>query len=334
MDKEIAQFYNLPLMKAIRVSEVGGPEVLSYEEVPEPEIQATEALVKIEAIGLNYIDTYHREGLYKVNLPSILGVEAAGIVSAVGSEVTEVKEGDRVAYALTIGSYAEQHSVPAWKLVKLPQQIDARTAAAIMVQGLTAHYLTRSTYPLNGDETVLIHAAAGGVGLLLVQISKMLGSRVIGTVSTEEKAELARQAGADEVILYTEKDFEEEVARLTGDGVEVVYDGVGKATFEKGLGCLKPRGYMALFGQASGPVPPFDAQVLAAQGSLFLTRPTLANYASTREELLKRSDEVLKWISNGQLDVRIDRTFPLSEAADAHRALQGRETKGKVLLMP
>ncbi|MFQ5929259.1 MAG: quinone oxidoreductase [Acidobacteriota bacterium] len=322
-------------MKAIRVHELGGPEVLSYEDVPEPEPNPNEALVEIKAIGLNFIDTYHRTGLYKAALPFTPGVEAAGTVSAVGSDVSEVEVGDPVAYALSLGTYAERAAVPAWQLVKLPPDLDFKTGAAIMVQGMTAHYLTRSSYPLAPGSTALVHAAAGGVGLLLVQMAKMCGARVIGTVSTEEKAELAGRAGADEVIVYTEKDFESEVQRLTdGAGVEVVYDSVGQTTFEKSMNCLKPRGYLVLFGQASGPVPPFDPQILNAKGSLFLTRPSLGHYAASREELLERAGEVLKWVSNRDLKVRIDRTFPLSEASDSHRALEGRKTAGKVLLLP
>ena len=322
-------------MKAIRVNQVGGPEVLSYEEVADPVAGPDEALVDIEAIGLNYIDTYHRSGLYPMEVPFTLGVEAAGTVSAVGSNVTDVEVGERVAYALAIGSYAERQVVPAWKLVGLPAEIDSRTGAAIMVQGLTAHYLTRSTYPLKSGETALVHAAAGGVGLLLVQMAKMAGARVIGTVSNEAKAELAREAGADDVILYQEQEFDVEAKRLTdGAGVEVIYDGVGQATFDRGLSCLKPRGYLALFGQSSGPVPAFDAQLLSAKGSLFLTRPTLNHYTLTRDELMWRVGEVAQWVSSGDLKVRVDRTFDLAEAADAHRALQGRQTTGKVLLLP
>ncbi|MDA2929785.1 quinone oxidoreductase [Acidobacteria bacterium AH-259-O06] len=322
-------------MKAIRVHKPGGPEVLSYEDVPEPEPNPNEALVEIKAIGLNFIDTYHRTGLYKAAPPFTPGVEAAGTVSAVGSDVSEVEVGDPVAYALSLGTYAERAAVPAWQLVKLPPDVDFKTGAAIMVQGMTAHYLTRSSYPLAPGRTALVHAAAGGVGLLLVQMAKMCGARVIGTVSTEEKAQLAGWAGADEVILYTEKDFESEVQRLTdGAGVEVVYDSVGQTTFEKSMNCLKPRGYLVLFGQASGPVAPFDPQILNAKGSLFLTRPSLGHYAASREELLERAGEVLKWVSSGDLKVRIDRTFPLSEASDSHRALEGRKTAGKVLLLP
>ena len=324
-----------PIVKAIRVHQLGDPPVLKYEEVPQPEPGPEEALVEIEAGGVNFIDTYHRRGLYKVDLPFTPGVEAAGTVGAVGPGVSEVKPGDRVAYALSIGSYAEFAVAPAWQLVPLPSEVDFQTAAGAMVQGMTAHYLAYGTYPLRAGETALIHAAAGGLGLLLVQIAKMLGVRVIGTVSSESKVELAREVGADEIIIYTEQDFEEEVRRLTdGEGVEVVYDGVGKTTFEKGLNCLKPRGYLVLFGQASGPVPPLDPQVLNQKGSVFLTRPSLHHYTLTRGELLSRANDVLKWIASGELTVRIGHTFPLADAARAHEALQGRQTTGKVLLIP
>lgn len=322
-------------MKAIRVYESGGPEVLRYEEIAEPAPGPDEALVKIEAIGLNFIDIYYREGLYKTNLPFIPGLEAAGIVQSVGEQVESTKKGDRVAYGMSMGAYAELAVVPAWKLVPLPAAVDTRTAAAVMVQGMTAHYLSHDTYPLKAGDRALVQAAAGGVGLLLVQMAKMRGAYVIATVSTEAKAELARQAGADEIILYSEKDFETEVKRMTqGSGVEVAYDSVGRSTFDKSLNCLKPRGYMVLYGQSSGPVPPFDPQILNARGSLFLTRPSLGHYVATREELLRRAQEVLGWVVNGRLKVRIDRTFPLQEAAQAQRALEGRETTGKVLIVP
>ncbi len=322
-------------MKAIRVHQYGGPEALHYEEAPVPEPGAGEARVKIEAIGLNYIDIYQRTGLYPLKTPFTLGMEGAGIVDSVGANVTEVKKGDRVAYAMHLGSYAEYAIVAAWKLVPLPRHIDSRSAAAVMLQGMTAHYLTHSTYPLKKGETALVHAAAGGVGLLLIQVAKRSGAKVFGTVSTEEKAKLAREAGADEVILYTQTDFLTEVKRLTnGAGVHVVYDSVGKDTFEKSLDCLRPRGYLALFGQSSGPVPPFDLGKLAAKGSLFVTRPTLLHYAGNREELLKRSNDLFGWIESGKLKVRIDKTFPLSEAAEAHRLLTARKTTGKVLLIP
>ncbi|HBA40007.1 MAG TPA: NADPH:quinone reductase [Deltaproteobacteria bacterium] len=322
-------------MKAVRVHQNGGPEVLRYEEIPVPEPGAGEARVKIEAVGLNYIDIYQRTGLYPLKVPFTLGMEGAGIVDAVGANVVEVKKGDRVAYSMHLGSYAEYAVVPAWKLVPLPRHIDSRSAAAVMLQGMTAHYLTRSTYPLKKGETALVHAAAGGVGLLLIQVAKRTGATVFGTVSTEEKAKLAREAGADEVILYTQTDFLTEVKRLTnGVGIHVVYDSVGKDTFEKSLDCLRPRGYLVLFGNSSGPVPPFDLGRLAAKGSLFVTRPTLIHYASNREELLQRSGDLFKWIANGELKLRIDKTFALKDAAEAHRQLEARKTTGKVLLIP
>lgn len=322
-------------MKAIRIHQFGGPEALRYEEIPAPEPGKGQARVKVEAIGLNFIDIYHRTGLYPLKTPFILGMEAAGAVDAVGADVSEVKVGDRVAYAMEQGSYAEQAVVPAWRLAPVPKNVDSRSAAAAMLQGMTAHYLTHHTYPLKNGDVALIHAAAGGVGLLLVQVAKRLGATVFGTVSTEEKAKLARGAGADEVILYSQVDFVAEVKRLTnGRGVHVIYDSVGQSTFEKGLDCLRPRGYIALFGQSSGPVPPFNLGTLAAKGSLFVTRPTLVHYASNREELLQRTRDLFDWISSGQLKLRVDRIFPLAEAAEAHRLLEGRKTTGKVLLIP
>jgi NADPH2:quinone reductase len=324
-------------MHTIRVHEFGSPEVLRYEEAPIPEPGDGQVRVKVEAAGVNFIDVYHRTGQYPVELPFTPGVEAAGVVDAVGPGVADlnVKEGDRVAYAMQLGSYADYAIVPAWKLVPLPDDLDTRQAAAVMLQGMTAHYLSYSTYPLQPGETALIHAAAGGVGQLLVQLAKRRGARVIGTVSTEEKARLAKEAGADEVILYTQVDFEEEVRRLTaGRGVDVVYESVGRDTFDKSLNCLRPRGYLVLYGQASGAVPPLDPQVLNAKGSLFLTRPSLAHYVADREELLWRAGDLFEWIAAGELDVRIDKTFPLAEAAEAHRYLEGRQTKGKVLLIP
>lgn len=322
-------------MKAVRVHKHGGPEVLTYEEIPVPEPKAGEARVKIEAIGLNFIDVYQRTGLYQSPLPFTLGREAAGTVDAVGPNATEVKVGDRVAYAMEPGAYAEYAVVPAWKLVPVPAKLDSRTAAATMLQGMTAHYLTHSTYPLKQGETALVHAAAGGVGLLLIQIAKRQGARVIGTVSTEEKARLAKAAGADEVILYSRVDFGAEVKRLTGGaGVHVVYDSVGQTTFEKSLDCLRPRGCLALFGQSSGPVPPFDLGKLATKGSLFVTRPTLVHYMSDRSELLARSGDLFDWIAAGQLKIRIDKSFPLAEVAEAQRQLEARETTGKVILIP
>jgi NADPH:quinone reductase len=322
-------------MKAVRVHKYGGPEVLTLEEIPVPEPKAGEARVKIEAIGVNYIDIYQRTGLYPLQTPYTLGTEAGGIVDAVGPNVTEVKKGERVGYAMIPGSYAEYAIVPAARLVPIPPNIDARTAAALMLQGMTAHYLTHSTYPLKKGETALLHAAAGGVGLLLIQIAKQLGATVIGTVSTEAKAKLAKEMGADHVILYTQSDFLAEVKKLTdGRGVNVVYDSVGQTTFDKSLDCLRPRGYLVLFGQSSGPVPPFDPGKLAAKGSLFLTRPSLAHYTLERSELLQRANDVFNWTATGKLKVRIDKTFPLAEAAEAHRQLEGRKTTGKVILLP
>ena len=322
-------------MKAVRVHKYGGPEVLTYDEIEVPEPKAGEARVKIEAIGLNYIDIYQRTGLYTLPLPFTLGREAAGLVDATGPNVTEVKVGDRVAYAMEPGAYAEYAVVPAWKLVPVPANVDTLSAAATMLQGMTAHYLAHSTYPLNQGDTALVHAAAGGVGLLLIQIAKRRGARVLGTVSTEEKARLARDAGADEVILYSRVDFGTEVKRLTsGAGVHVVYDSVGATTFEKSLDCLRPRGYLVLFGQASGPVPPFDLGNLAAKGSLFVTRPTLVHYMRDRRELLERAGDLFNWIASGKLKLRIEKTFPLAEAAEAHRQLEGRRTTGKVILLP
>lgn len=322
-------------MKSIRVQRYGGPETLVMEDVPLPKPGKGEALVRIEAIGVNFIDIYQRMGLYRSRLPFTPGNEAAGTVTEPGRGVGDVLSGDRVAYAGVLGSYGEYAVVPAWRLVKLPASIDAPTAAAAMLQGMTAHYLTHSTWPLNEGDTCLVHAAAGGVGLLLTQMARKRGARVIGTVSTREKADLARSFGADEVILYTEQDFELETRRLTGgNGVQVVYDSVGQTTFEKSLGCLAPRGCLALYGQSSGPVPPFDPQILNTKGGLYLTRPSLAHYTATREELLLRAGDVLGWAGTGELKVRIGAQFPLAEAAEAHRRLSGRTTTGKVLLIP
>lgn len=322
-------------MKAIRINQYGGSEVLRYEEVPRPEPGPGEARVKIEAAGVNYIDIYHRTGLYKGALPLTLGMEGAGVVDAIGQGVSDVRVGDRVAYAMSQGSYAEYSVVPAWKLVSLRAQVDARTAAAVMLQGMTAHYLTHSTYLLKRGDTALVHAAAGGTGLLIVQMAKQRGARVIGTVSTEEKAKLAREAGVDDVIVYTQTDFEAAVKNITGaKGVDVVYDSVGQTTFEKSLNSLRPRGYLVSFGQSSGPVPPFDPAMLSAKGSLYLTRPNLAHYTATREELLERAGDIFRWIAAGQLKVRIQKEFPLAEAAEAHRLLAGRQTTGKLLLIP
>lgn len=322
-------------MKAIRVHEYGGPEVLRYEEIPVPEPGPGQARVKIEAAGVNYVDIYERTGLYSHALPYTLGREGAGVVDAIGPDVTEVKVGDRVAYAMESGSYAEYALVPSWKLVPIPPPIESRQAAALMLQGLTAHYLAYSTYPLKSGEKALVHAAAGGVGLLLVQIAKRLGATVYGTVSTEEKARLAKEAGVDEVMLYSRVDFAEEIRKLTaGAGVDVVYDSVGRSTFEKSLDCLRPRGYLVLFGQSSGPVPPFDLGRLSAKGSLFVTRPTLLHYMKDRKELLWRADDLFNWIAKGGLRLRIDRTYPLSSAAEAQHELEARNTSGKVVLIP
>jgi NADPH2:quinone reductase len=322
-------------MKAMRVHKHGGPEVLTLEEIPVPEPKAGEARVKIEAIGVNYIDVYQRTGLYPLQTPFTLGTEGAGIVDAVGPNVTEVKKGERVGYAMIPGSYAEYAIVPAARLVPIPPNIDARSAAALMLQGMTAHYLTHSTYPLKKGETALLHAAAGGVGLLLIQIVKQLGATVIGTVSTEAKAKLAKEMGADHLILYTQSDFLAEVKKLTdGHGVNVVYDSVGQTTFDKSLDCLRPRGYLVLFGQSSGPVPPFDPGKLAAKGSLFLTRPSLAHYTLDRAELLQRANDLFSWTASGKLKLRMEKTFRMAEAAEAHRQLEGRKTTGKVILLP
>lgn len=322
-------------MKAIRIESYGGPDQLVYREIEKSVPQPNEVLVKLDAIGVNFIDVYHRTGLYPLPLPFTPGSEAAGTVESIGSQVSDIALGDRVAYAMSIGSYAEYAAVPAARLVKMPEGIDAQAGAAAMLQGMTAHYLSTSTYPLKKGDTALVHAAAGGVGLLLIQMAKRAGARVFGTVSTQEKAQLAREAGADEVILYTEQDFQQEVRRLTdGKGVQVVYDSVGKTTFMKSLDSLAPRGVLASFGQSSGSVPPFDAALLAQKGSLYLTRPSLAHYLLTREELMLRAGDVLNRITTGELKLRIEKTFPLSEAAEAHRQLEGRATTGKILLLP
>jgi NADPH2:quinone reductase len=322
-------------MKAIQVSQTGGPEVLELVELPIPEPKPNEALVQIKAAGVNFIDVYFREGRYPAPLPFISGQEAAGVVTSIGTDVQNVKVGDRVAYTGALGSYAEYAAVPADRLVKIPGELDYTQAAAAMLQGMTAHYLCHSTYPIKRDETALIHAAAGGVGLLLVQMCKLLGARVIGTAGSDEKAALARDAGADEVINYSSQDFETETKRLTeGKGVHVVYDGVGQATFAKGLNVLRPRGYMVIFGGASGAVPPFDLLELTKHGSLHVTRPSLHNYLASREELDQRSGEVLEMIAAGDLKIRIHRAYPLAEAETAHRDLEGRKTTGKLLLIP
>jgi len=320
-------------MKCIQVKAVGGPENMELVEVPTPVPGPKQALVKIAASGVNFIDVYFRTGLYKADFPIALGSEAAGTVEAIGPDVTDVVPGDRVAYAMARGSYAEYAIVPAWQLVKIPSHVDFSVAAAAMLQGMTAHYLTHSTFPLKSGDTCLVHAAAGGTGGLIVQMAKMLGARVFGTVSTDAKALIARQHGADETILYTQQDFEAEARRLTnGRGVDVVYDSVGRTTFDKSLSSLRPRGTMALFGQSSGPVPPFDPTILNTKGSLYLSRPSLGHHVLTREELLWRAGDVLGWIDAGKLKLRIDSTYPLADAAAAHRALEGRHTTGKLLL--
>jgi NADPH2:quinone reductase len=327
-------------MKAIQIKQTGGPEVMELVDLPVPQPKSNEAVVKIQAAGVNFIDVYNREGRYKAALPLVLGQEAAGVVSAVGSDVREVAVGDRVAYTSVLGSYAEYAAVPADRLVKVPARVGEREAAAAMLQGMTAHYLSHDTYPLKKGETALIHAAAGGVGLLLVQMAHNLGARVIATVSTEEKAKLARAAGADEVILYTQADFEAETKRLIGDkssggkGVDVVYDSVGKTTFDKGLNLLRPRGMMVLYGGSSGAVAPIDPLVLTQKGSIFLTRPSLANYITTAQELQQRAGAVFGMIREGKLKLRIEHVYPLAQVQQAHRDLEGRKTTGKLLLLP
>ena len=322
-------------MKAVRIHEFGGPDAMQYEEVPMPSPDANQVLVKLAAAGLNFIDVYQRTGLYPNTLPYGLGLEGSGTVTAVGPGVSAFKEGDPVAYTGVPGAYAEYALVPADSLVRMPDGLDLKIGAAAMLQGMTAHYLAYSTYPLQAGDTCLIHAAAGGVGLLLVQMAKQCGARVIGTVSTEEKATLARDAGADEIILYTQQDFETEVQRITdGKGLQVIYDSVAKDTFDKGLNCLAPRGYMVLYGQSSGPIPPFDPNVLNGKGSLFLTRPSLFHYISDRASLEKRAGDVLGWIASGELKLRMEHNFDLKDVAEAHRSLEGRKTTGKVLLIP
>lgn len=322
-------------MRAIRIANTGGPERLVMAEVDTPAPGPGEILVRLSAIGVNFIDVYYRTGLYPASLPFTPGMEAAGTVAAVGSGVTDLAVGDRVAYAMVRGSYADHALVPADKAVSIPPGVDDRTAAAVMLQGMTAHYLTRSTFPLAVGHTILVHAAAGGVGLLLVQMATRLGARVIGTVSTPAKAELARAAGAGDVINYREDDFASAVSALTdGRGVDVVYDSVGAATFTKGLGCLKPRGLMVSFGNSSGPVPAVAPLTLSQQGSLFLTRPSLGHYLGSRDELAWRAGDVLGAVADGALHVHIARTYPLAAAGDAHRDLEGRTTVGKLLLIP
>jgi NADPH2:quinone reductase len=322
-------------MKAIQVAQVCGPEVLTVVDTPVPEPKPNEALVQIKAAGVNFIDVYFREGRYPAPLPFINGQEAAGLVVAVGSDVTSIRLGDRMAYTGTLGSYAEYAAVPADRLVKIPDELDFEQAAAIMLQGMTAHYLSHSTYPIKQGETALIHAAAGGVGLLLVQLAKHRDAHVIATAGSEAKAKLARDAGADEVIIYTQQDFEPETRRLTdGQGVHVVYDGVGKDTFARDLKVLRPRGYLVLFGGASGAVPPFDLLELTKNGSLFVTRPSLQHYIATRAELEQRSHALFEMIIEGKLKLRVHQTYALEEAQQAHRDLEGRKTTGKLLLRP
>jgi NADPH2:quinone reductase len=323
------------MMQAIQVQTPGGPEALQLVNLPVPIPKPNEALIKISAAGVNFVDVYFREGRYSTPLPFVAGQEASGIVSDVGHEVKSLKPGDRVAYAGILGGYAEYAAVPANRVIHVPAGITDQQAAAAMLQGMTAHYLVNSSYPLKKGETALIHAAAGGVGLLLVQMARNMGARVIGTASSEDKANLAREAGADEVILYDRQDFEAETKRITeGKGVHVIYDGVGKSTFDKDLNILRPRGYLILFGAASGPVPPFDPVKLSQKGSLFLSRPTLVNYIATREELELRAADVFSMIFAGKLKLRTEHVYSLREAQQAHRDLEGRKTTGKLLLIP
>ncbi len=322
-------------MNAVYIESHGGPEAVRYGDRPKPAPGAGEALVRVAAAGVNFIDTYHRSGLYKVELPFTLGVEGAGTVESVGPGVTAVAPGDRVAWCMEPGAQAQFAKVSVWRLVKLPAAVSFETAAAVLLQGMTAHYLATSTFPLHSGHTALIHAAAGGTGLLLVQIAKLRGARVIGTAGTQEKAALALAAGADEVIVYTQADFTAEVKRLTNNaGVDVVYDSVGKSTFEGSLNCLKPRGYMVSFGNASGAVPDFPPLLLSQKGSLFLTRPTLAHYALNHAEIAARSGDIFDWLAGGELKVTIHKTYPLSEAAQAQRDLESRRTTGKLVLVP
>lgn len=322
-------------MKVIRVHALGGPEELQLEEAEVPRPGPGQALLRIEAVGVNFIEIYHRTGLYKLETPFTLGSEAAGTVEAVGPDVTTVRPGDRVGSVNVLGAYAEYALAAADRLVPLPDRVSTRDAAAVLLQGMTAHYLSSSTYPLQRGDRALVHAAAGGTGLLLCQMARRRGARVIGTVSTDEKAALARAAGAEDVILYTRTEFDVETRRLTGGaGVHVVYDSVGRTTFTRSLDCLRPRGMLVLFGQSSGPIEPFAPQVLSQKGSLYLTRPSLVHYVAARAELLERAGEVLGWLADGSLEVRISGEFPLTRAADAHRELEGRRTTGKVLLIP
>jgi NADPH2:quinone reductase len=322
-------------MKAIQIRAYGGPEALELAELPVPKPAVGEIVVRLEAIGVNFIDVYHRTGLYKVSLPYVMGQEGAGTVEALGEGVSGLEPGDRVAWANIAGAYAEFARLPAERAVKIPQEVDSEQAAALMLQGMTAHYLACDTFPLKQGDTALIHAAAGGVGLLLVQIAKKRGARVLATVGSARKAELARQAGADELILYSEQDFLAQVKSLTGGkGVQVVYDSVGQATFLKSLDCLAPRGMLVSFGQSSGKVPPFEPGLLSAKGSLYLTRPSLTNYIADRQSLLARAGDVMKWLAKGELFLFIGKVLPLDQAAEAHRLLEARQTMGKVLLTP
>lgn len=321
-------------MKVVRIYEQGPPEVLRYEEGPQPQLRKNEVLVELKAIGVNFTDIYTRSGTYPTKLPAVIGMEGAGIVSAFGSGVASMKAGDLVAYTNVLGAYAEYAAVPATRLVKIPQGLNPETAAAVLLQGMTAHYLVNDTFPLKKGDIILVHAAAGGVGQLITQMAKQMDARVVATTSSEEKAKIAREAGADSVIVYTERDFEEEVRRMTdGQGVDVVYDSVGKTTFEKSLRCLRPRGYLVLFGQSSGIVPPVAPSVLQ-HGSLFLTRPMLGDYTATREDLERRATGVFDMVLSGKLKVGIFKTLPLSQASEAHRMLEGRHSTGKLLLVP
>lgn len=322
-------------MKAVRITQHGGAGVMDYEDVEQAQQAATEVLIKVEAAGVNFIDTYQRSGLYQIPLPATLGLEASGTIEAIGEEVTRFKVGDRVAYTNVLGAYAEYAAVDQDKVAAIPDGVSFNEGAAAMLQGCTAHYLSQSTYPIKNSDSCLIHAAAGGVGLLLIQMAKNAGASVIGTVSTEEKADLARAAGADEVILYSQADFETEVKRLTdGAGVNVVYDSVGKSTFDKSIDCLQRFGYMVLYGNASGPVTKFNPATLGPKGSLFLTRPTLFDYTTDRESLEWRSNDVFKWIDEGKLKLRLEHFFSLADAQAAHQALEGRKTTGKIILTP
>jgi len=322
-------------MKAIQITQTGGPDVLNLVDLPTPAPSPGQALIKIEASGINFVDIYFREGRYPNKLPFVPGQEAAGTIVSIGEGVTTVKPGDRVAWCHIFGTYAEFAVAPASRLITLPANVTTQQAAAAMLQGMTAHYLAHSTYKIHSGDDVLIHAGAGGVGLLLIQMAKFLGARVFTTVSTEEKAALARTAGADHVILYTQQDFAAEVKRLTdGRGVAVVYDSVGKTTFDGSLTCLRPLGMMALFGGASGPVPSFDLIRLSQMGSLFITRPTMKDYIATREALESRANDVLSWVASGKLKLRTEHNYPLADAAQAHRDLESRKTTGKLLLIP